>query len=259
MARSQGAPGTEAQRRESPGQPAVVAAIGANVACFALWRLDRRGGSRWLSEFLRANALCSRDHLRGGRLHTLLTSSVSHAAPLHFAVNTFGLGVFGSVAAEKLSATEVAGILAVCGTSSSAAHVLFHPLSPVLGASGALMGLVAAASLLEPERRFRMILPVPGATLTMLQVADLAFVINAFGFFVLRRSMPTVAWAAHLGGTASGLGLACGARWCNDDRRFAEPWALHADRCGEDWQRTTDSIESGVDRVVGLIQRLRGE
>lgn len=238
-----------------PGRPTVLAALGINALIFALWQLERRkGGPRWLLSFLNRHTLCSRMHLRRGRIHTLLTSSASHQAPLHFAVNAYGLGLFGGLAAEKLSSQELSMALGVCGAGASMCHVLCHPSNPVLGASGALMGLVTVAGFLEPERRFFMILPVPGLTFSMLQVADLAFAANFIGFFFLRHWLGSVAWAAHLGGTASGLGFAFGAH-LHGDKRFADPLHLHSAHCAGDWQCTAESAEAGVARLSDVAER----
>lgn len=235
----------------------MIAAVGANVALFALWQLERRGGGpRWLARALQTHTLCSRAHLRQGRVHTLLTSAVSHQGTLHFAINTYGLCLFGGLAAETLSTPELGVLLAASGAGSSAMHALCHPRNPVLGASGVLMGLVTADGLLEPEKQFHMILPVPGLTLSMLQVSDLAFASNLLGFLLLRRWLGTVAWTAHLGGTAVGLGYSCGA-WCGGDERFGHPVRFHTELCMRDWTRTAESVEVGLAGAAAAVERWR--
>ncbi|CAE8604403.1 unnamed protein product, partial [Polarella glacialis] len=136
-------------RQSSPGMPALLGALGANTGVFMLWQLERRRlGPRWLSRVMHGHALCSLAHLQHLRLHTLLTSSISHQRGVHFFVNSYGLLVFGGLAAEKLSTPELGCLLGACGVGASAAHVLAHSRSPVLGASGVLMGLLAADGLL---------------------------------------------------------------------------------------------------------------
>eukprot|EP00413_Alexandrium_margalefii_P018984 CAMPEP_0204536738 /NCGR_PEP_ID=MMETSP0661-20131031/14693_1 /ASSEMBLY_ACC=CAM_ASM_000606 /TAXON_ID=109239 /ORGANISM="Alexandrium margalefi, Strain AMGDE01CS-322" /LENGTH=179 /DNA_ID=CAMNT_0051543275 /DNA_START=119 /DNA_END=658 /DNA_ORIENTATION=- len=179
---------------------------------------------------------------------------MSHQAPLHFVVNAYGLYLFGSLAAETLSPYELGSLVAVCGVGASTCHVLAHPNTAVLGASGALMGVLTAAGLLEPERRFRMLFPLPGLTLSMLQVADLALLANLMGFVLLRRWFGSVAWAAHLGGTAAGLGIACRASWSGDGR-FRDCLSIHVERCKEDWLCTAESVEAGVASVERLLRR----
>eukprot|EP00928_Gymnodinium_smaydae_P081875 TRINITY_DN65311_c0_g1_i1.p1 TRINITY_DN65311_c0_g1~~TRINITY_DN65311_c0_g1_i1.p1 ORF type:complete len:249 (-),score=47.33 TRINITY_DN65311_c0_g1_i1:25-771(-) len=221
--------------RPLPGRPAVLGALGANAGMFGLWHLsgaDNQGAHR-LANVLYDHALCSRENLRLGRLHSLLLSSVSHSQGLHAAVNMYGIHVFGNVAAAKLSPLELGGVLCAGGIGSSLLHVACHPRMPVMGASGALMALVTMDAALEPERQFHTLLPGPGLTLSMYEVAGLAFAANAIGFAALRHRLPTVAWAAHLGGTFVGVGIAVGANLLGDDRfgnfrRIHEDWLLTA-------------------------------
>merc|ERR1711948_116800 len=91
---------TSATKTQNPGRPALAVALGANCALFALWRLARRGGS--VHRALNGHALCSFAYLRGGRVHTMFTSALSHQAWPHFFINSYGLFVFGSAAAETL-------------------------------------------------------------------------------------------------------------------------------------------------------------
>merc|ERR1711862_141044 len=118
-------------------------------------------------------------------------------------------------------------------------------------------GLVTVDGLLEPRKRFHMLLPVPGVSLSMLQVADLALATNLIGFFLLRRWLGAVAWAGHLGGTVAGLGFACGAQW-RGDTRFSEPLALHSELCAADWLHTADSMDAGLARLANIFWGPRG-
>merc|ERR1712039_331278 len=209
-----------------------------------------------LTRLLNSHALCSMANLQRGRVHTLLTSTFSHQHAVHFVVNVYGMGLFGFLAADTLSSREVGVMISACGVSSSAAHVLCHPRIPVLGASGALMGLITVDALLQPEKRFNMVLPFPGLTLSMLQVADLALSANLIGFFLLRRYLGSVAWAAHLGGTAAGLGFGCGA-WFNGDNRYGNPWHLHRDLCVSDWRQSAETLEASFDKFADFVERWR--
>jgi len=231
-------------------------AIGVNTAIFALWRLDRSRVLPRLRKQLSAHTICSLERVREGRIHTLLTSTASHQAPVHFCINTYGLFLFGSLAAQGLSSPEMASLLAVSGVGASLTHVLCHPRVPVIGSSGALMGLLTVGSLMEPGHQFLMLLPVPGMTVSMLQLADLAFLTNVLGFFVLRHWLPGVAWAAHLGGTAAGFGFATAFTRCGDSR-FHDPWSVHARRCKRDWLHTVNSFEDGCATVVDRLKEWR--
>eukprot|EP00927_Polykrikos_kofoidii_P017551 TRINITY_DN18013_c0_g1_i1.p1 TRINITY_DN18013_c0_g1~~TRINITY_DN18013_c0_g1_i1.p1 ORF type:complete len:291 (-),score=43.12 TRINITY_DN18013_c0_g1_i1:292-1164(-) len=237
---------------QARGNLAPLIAIGANATVFGLWQLEKRMASPWLSRTMFNHAMCSMRHILDGRLHTLLLSSISHRYAMHFGLNAYGLYVFGSVAGDRLSTPELGAVIGTCGIGASMAHVLCQPHVMVLGASGALMGLLAVDAALLPERRFRMHLPVPGLELTMLQVADLAFAVNVIGFMTARLTgLGNVAWASHLGGTATGVGLAFGAARVNKDPRFDDLLRVHSERCAEHWRATGDSFDAFAGRILG--------
>eukprot|EP00929_Paragymnodinium_shiwhaense_P114006 TRINITY_DN82309_c0_g1_i1.p1 TRINITY_DN82309_c0_g1~~TRINITY_DN82309_c0_g1_i1.p1 ORF type:complete len:272 (-),score=34.83 TRINITY_DN82309_c0_g1_i1:64-879(-) len=237
-----------------PGRAAVYSILGANLGIFGLWQLATRPNAPRprLYEALRKHAQCSMLNLRQGRLHMLLVSSMSHRYPGHLAINAYGLAVFGNLAAERLSAPEVAAVVAGCGVASSLAHLVCHPYNAVFGASGALMGLVVVGASLQPERNFQMILPVPGLKLSMLQVADLALIVNLAGFVAGRGRLATVAWAAHLGGTAAGFAVSVAGGWLGDSR-FGNLLTLHSERFESDWERTAESAEAGIFKLADLL------
>ena len=198
----------------------VCCLLAANAATFSLWvAAPHLGSSRLVGRWLVGHFLCSRWHLRHGRIHTLITSCLSHQRPAHFLVNSWGLWTLGPVA-EELSVQEQLALFTACSAGSSLGHVLCHR-RPVLGASGLLMGLLSSGSLMQPERRFHVLFV---GTFSMTQLCDVAFISNLIGFF-LRARLPPIAWAAHLGGSLAGLGVGVVARFFGDSR-FADPVRL---------------------------------
>lgn len=239
---------------QPPGRPTVIAAIGLNVAGLAAWRLGR--AHPCLLRLLYAHGVCSGDHLRRGQVHTLLTSCVSHQGFLHFAGNTWGIFLFGNIAATVLSPRELAALLTISGAGSSVCHSILHPRTPVLGASGALMGLITASAFLDPGKR--LLVPGPGITISMLQIADLTFATNVLGLLMLRRRWPTVAWAAHIGGMSAGLGFMAFFRLLRGDVQFAGIWSAHAHSFERDWRLTAASFEASIDRCSETLERWLG-
>eukprot|EP00438_Fugacium_kawagutii_P029893 Skav200710 [mRNA] locus=scaffold2650:66786:67412:- [translate_table: standard] len=199
--------------------------IAANAVTFGAWKV-LGSGSSWARSVMLGHFLCSRWHLQKGRWHTLLTSCVFHQRFSHW-LNTCALWTSGRVAAEDLTNMELASLFTVCGLSSAGGHVLLHR-QPLLGASGALMGVLTTSSMLQPERRFAL-LPLP-STFCSFSLADLAHLSigsNLIGF-ALRRHPPfhQVAWVAHIAGAGAGYGLG----WLGyfiGDARFADPLAVH--------------------------------
>jgi len=245
-------PGHDHKVKRPAMSPVLLCALGINTGVFALWQFSDRTGNRQLGKTLFGNTVCSAEHIRRFRFQTLLLSACSHRRPLHFGMNAYGLFLFGNVASTVLAPSELGLLLATGALSSSALHCATHPRTQVLGASGVVMGLLTTAALIEPERRFKMVFPVPGMQLSLLQVADLALAVNAAGF-LLRSRMPRVAWAAHIGGTTAGLGFAIGG-YATGDARFANPWRVHAEQFVSDWERTADSVEQAMDRVGAMFE-----
>lgn len=235
--------------------PVLLGAIGVNTGIFALWQFSDRTGNRRLGRALFGNTVCSADHLRRNRFHTVLLSAFSHRRPVHFAMNTYGLFLFGNVASSVLTPTELGSLLTLGALGSSTLHCAAHPRIQVLGASGAVMGLLTTAAFIEPDRRFQMVFPIPGMQLSLLQVADLALAVNVAGF-LLRNRMPRVAWTAHVGGTTAGLGFVIG-KYVTGDARFENPWQVHTGRFASDWERTADSVEQGMDQVGEMLGRAK--
>ena len=200
--------------------------IAANTATFSLWNIariaERQGRFHsWqgLGRLLAGHFLCSRWHLKQKRFHTLVTSCISHQRPFHFLLNSCALWTVGRVASEELTTPEMLSLCAVCSIGSSVGHVLCHR-RPVLGASGLLMGLLSSSSLIQPERRFQVFFLGP---FSLIQLSDIALASNFLGF-LLRAHIPSVAWAAHLGGAAAGFGFGITA-YLWGDTRFQDPFS----------------------------------
>mmetsp|Transcript_6973 Transcript_6973/g.15897 ORF Transcript_6973/g.15897 Transcript_6973/m.15897 type:complete len:271 (-) Transcript_6973:19-831(-) len=245
--------GVLAQLTEPPARRVVLTTIAANVGVFALWRVGRKGmAPPWLANVLGRHFMCSYNHLKAGRVHTIFTSTISHHKTSHLILNAYGLFLFGNVAAEVLKPSELGFLMAMSGGTASMAHINVHRSNPVLGASGMLMGLVTACAFLDPKHEFHMMLPFPGLRFTMLQVADFCLVANLLGFFFLKTRFP-IAWAAHLGGTAFGLGYVAGGN-LRGDPRLANIWRVHLDNVPEDWRQTAISVDESIDRIRNFLQ-----
>ncbi|GGE50937.1 rhomboid family intramembrane serine protease [Agaricicola taiwanensis] len=136
---------------------------------------------------------------------TLISSVFLHGDFLHLATNMLFLWVFGDNVEDAVGHLAYAVFYLVCGAGASLAFALMAPSTqvPLVGASGAVAGVVAAYLMLHPRVRvWVLVLARIPARLGALWVigAWLAFqVANAF-------FDPTgqVAWWAHLGGFAVG-------------------------------------------------------
>lgn len=140
---------------------------------------------------------------------SLGSSLFVHDGWIHIGGNMLFLWIFGNNVEDVMGHLPFLGFYLVCGLFGTLAHVAIYPnsLNPLLGASGAISGVLGAYLILYPRARiytlvFILILPVP------------AFVV--IGFWILLQfiqgltsvvggSAIGTAWFAHLGGVAMGL------------------------------------------------------
>jgi len=135
----------------------------------------------------------------------------------HVILNSLWLLAFGPIVARRFGAPLFLLFFLFCGMAGAAAYLLFNWGSPdpVVGASGAVSGLMAAGLRLMPglfswaipgEMRLAPILSRPILTFSLVWVALNIFVgLIGAGFL---GSEGAIAWQAHLGGYLAGLLLA---------------------------------------------------
>ncbi|WGL52574.1 rhomboid family intramembrane serine protease [Nocardioides sp. BP30] len=120
----------------------------------------------------------------------LLTSVFTHQQLLHVALNMFSLWMIGPLLETGLGRTRYLITYLLCGLAGSAlVYWAASPITPTLGASGAIFGLLGALIVLFARRG--------------LQVGQL--VIVAVLNFVLTFSNSAISWQAHVGGFVAGL------------------------------------------------------
>ncbi len=152
--------------------------------------------------------------VEAGRPLGLLTSLFLHGGWPHALMNAaFGLA-FGTPVA-RLFGLRAPGVIAfftfylLCGVIAGLAFVVVHPggMSPVLGASGAVSGLMgAAARLMDGQGRLGS--PFSRSALSMAAAWIIVNLLIAVTGLAPGVESGSVAWEAHLGGFAAGLLLA---------------------------------------------------
>jgi rhomboid family protein len=139
---------------------------------------------------------------------TLITYQFLHGGILHLLSNMLFLWVFGDNVEDALGHVKFLVFYLLCGVAGGLAHAALQPSSelPLIGASGAVSGVIAAYLMLHPRVRvwvlaFRILpLRVPAAWV-------LGFwVVSQFVMAVLAPG-DGVAWWAHIGGMAAGAVL----------------------------------------------------
>jgi len=144
---------------------------------------------------------------------TLFTSMFMHGSWLHLAGNMLYLWIFGNNVEDIMGHIRYVIFYLVCGVAAALTHGLSNPDStiPMLGASGAISGVLAAYVLVFPAARVTVILPL-GILLYPMKIAAIFvvgfwFVIQLISAAMTDPSQPGVAFLAHVGGFVAGLVL----------------------------------------------------
>jgi membrane associated rhomboid family serine protease len=137
-------------------------------------------------------ALSYQTFFTASRPWTLLTSVFLHSGVLHIAFNMLSLWIFGRVLEEALGRWRFVALYLLSGLGGSLAVLLLNPGGGVLGASGAVFGLMGAYFVIS--RR----MGVDSSGLVAIILLNLAT-----GFF-----LPNISWQAHVGGLVIGCAVA---------------------------------------------------
>jgi len=140
---------------------------------------------------------------------SLGTSLFLHDGWIHIGGNMLFLWIFGNNVEDVMGHLPFLGFYLICGMFGTLAHVAIYPNSfnPLLGASGAISGLLGAYLILYPRAWiytlvFIFIIPVPAFLVIGFWIA-LQFMQGLTS--VAGGSAAGTAWFAHLGGVTMGL------------------------------------------------------
>ena len=148
-----------------------------------------------------------------GLLHTpLITSMFLHGGWFHVIFNMLYLWIFGDNIEDKLGPVRFLLFYLLCGIAGNLAHVFIDPTSPIplVGASGAIAGLLGAYVITFPRARvtslffvlfFFFIRDIPAIYFILFWFA--LQVINGVSSLGIMGS--TTAWWAHIGGFVFGI------------------------------------------------------
>lgn len=188
------------QRAAGAGQGGVVTRVLIAVMV-GIYAAQLAGGSGinantgWIFEkgVLIAAAIDSNGNVIGvahGDWWRLLTAAFLHYGPIHLGMNMLALWWFGQPLEAALGRGRFIGLFVASGLAGSAGVLLFKPLAPTVGASGAIFGILGAAIVLERQRTY-----VFGGSAMMMLVLNLAFTF----------AVPNISIGGHLGGLAGGI------------------------------------------------------
>ena len=170
-----------------------------------------------LAELLSGHAVDAHGELT---LLTVFTSMFLHGGVAHVVGNCWFLWVFGRNVEARMGPVKFTLFYLLCGLAAAAAQVAVsaHETGPMLGASGAISGVLGAYLLLYPFNWiytlvpwFVPIIPIPAMLFLVVWFAFQA--IPGVGSLLNAEDLPSgIAWWAHIGGFVAGVALTFGAK-----------------------------------------------
>ena len=144
---------------------------------------------------------------------TLVTSMFSHGGLMHLVGNMWILWLYGDNVEDAMGRTRYLLFYLVCGCAGTLAHAALDPASrvPLVGASGAISGVIAAYLLMWPRANIRVFywffifigrINVPAFVVLGIWIVEQLFALPA-----AMQAQGGIAIVAHLGGFAAGLAL----------------------------------------------------
>jgi membrane associated rhomboid family serine protease len=194
--------------------------IGINIAVF-LWQvsLGTAGGERAVymlgfipARFFGAAELAPELDALSPSL-TILSSMFMHGGWLHLGSNMLYLWIFGDNIEDSMGHGRFLVFYLLCGAAAAMAQGLIDPAStiPMIGASGAISGVLGGYILLHPGATIRVLIFlgffVTVAHVPALLVLGIWFALQLFSGFATPTEGGGVAFWAHVGGFVAGFVL----------------------------------------------------
>jgi membrane associated rhomboid family serine protease len=187
----------------------TFALIAINIAIFAFQdAASDKLSTEILLNFALFPVAVSGDAVTGGFFPpslTIVTYMFLHGGWMHVLLNMLFLFVFGDNIEDAIGRWRYLAFYLLCGVAGGAAHALASPGSnvPLIGASGAIAGVIAAYMMIRPCARITVLLfgfiPIRLASYWVLGFWALTQV-----WHVLTLEKSDTAWWAHVGGLVAG-------------------------------------------------------
>ncbi|GAB7078637.1 rhomboid family intramembrane serine protease [Megalodesulfovibrio paquesii] len=145
----------------------------------------------------------------------LLSYMFLHAGWAHFLLNMLFLWIFGDNIEDVMGPWRFLLFYVCCGLAALMLHAFFHPdsTSPILGASGAIAGIMGSYFLLYPHSRVFTLIPIIiipyFVEIPAVIFLGIWFLIQLFSGISSLNSTDGagIAWWAHAGGFLAGMAL----------------------------------------------------
>ena len=144
----------------------------------------------------------SADGLRHGELWRLFTYMFAHGGFSHLLWNMYGLILFGRAVEGAIGTLRFVLLYLVSGLAGGLLYLVFNFSSPIpmLGASGAVLGVTVAAAMLFPDDMILAFLFLPMKMRTFV----ICYAVLTAGMSVWGGDAGGIAHLAHLGGMVGG-------------------------------------------------------
>jgi membrane associated rhomboid family serine protease len=140
---------------------------------------------------------------------SVFASIFLHANLVHLGTNMWSLWIFGNNVEDRLRGFRFARFYLGTGVIATAAFVMMNPSAtvPLIGASGAIAGVMGAYLILFPRATVTAI--VPPFFFFPFRVPAMVFLVIWFATqFLISDTAGNVAWEAHVGGFVAGVAYA---------------------------------------------------
>lgn len=151
--------------------------------------------------------------VHGEYMWGLVTHMFLHAGLLHIAGNMLFLWIFGDNLEDQMGHVPFLIFYLACGLAAAAAQIAANPMEqiPMVGASGAIAGVMGAYLLMFPKARVDVlaliVIIIKIFTVPAWIMLGVWFILQLFGGFSLMGG-DSVAYWAHAGGFVAGVILA---------------------------------------------------
>jgi membrane associated rhomboid family serine protease len=198
--------------------PAVKTLVIACVIGFFLQIFDQFAGApSFTSRFGLVPAAVTQKYY----LWQLVTYIFLHGGFFHILFNMFGLYMFGSELEQTWGTKQFTKFFFICGIGAALTSVVVSPNSPIpiIGASGAIFGLLLAYGVLFPDRLIYLYMIIPIKAKWFVVIFGTITFLSA-----LSATGGGVAYVAHLGGMIFGFLYLKGGRLIPDIRASYDRW-----------------------------------
>lgn len=145
-----------------------------------------------------------------GQLILMTTAMFLHGGWMHFLGNMLYLWIFGDNVEDRLGKGRFLLFYLLTGYIATLAHILSDPTStaPLIGASGAIAGVLGGYFILFPHARVLTLIPI----IIFIQIIPIRavyflgfwFLLQIFNQTMSAPGVQSVAFLAHIGGFAAG-------------------------------------------------------